>query len=281
MTGYLDFTFDYDDPRTISIFDEVSFWSSHFGALMLQHIDLHSDIDALDLACGLGFPLFELAHMHGRSCRFTGVDIWRPALERAAWKRRIYELPNVQLVRGDGAQLPFAAATFDLIVSNLGVNNFADAQAVLVECGRVARRGGRIVLTTNAQGHMREFYDVYRELLIEMDRPEVLDRLHANEAHRLNHEVIDGLLQRAGFRVERVIEDRFDMRYRDGSALLNHALTRFGFLDGWRRVVDPAVERSVFEKLEARLNTLAQREGELRMSVPMLYLEAQRSDRTR
>lgn len=278
MTNYLDFTFDYDDPRTIAIFDEVSFWSSHFGALLLEHIELKSNLDVLDLACGLGFPLFELAHMHGRSCRFTGVDVWRPALERAAWKRGIYQLPNIHLVRGDGVRLPFGNATFDLIVSNLGINNFADAQAVLVECGRVIKRDARIVLTTNVQGHMHEFYAVYRALLAEMDRPEVLDRLRANEAHRLNREAISEMLQRSGFHVERIIEDSFQMRYRDGSALLNHSLTRFGFLDGWRRVVEAQIEREIFEQLEKRLNALAQRDGELRMSVPMLYLEARRVD---
>lgn len=39
---------------------------------------------------------------------------------------------------------------------------------------------------------------------------------------------------------------------------------------------DADVEQAVFAELESRLNDLAQREGELRMSVAMLYLEARR-----
>jgi hypothetical protein len=55
---------------------------------------------------------------------------------------------------------------------------------------------------------------------------------------------------------------------------LNHSLTRIGFLDGWRSVVDADDEQRVFESIERRLNEAAGAQGELRMTVPMLYLEA-------
>ena len=62
--------------------------------------------------------------------------------------------------------MPFADATFDLMVSNLGVNNFDGS------CGRhprvpprVAKPGAILALTTNLQGHMQEFYAIFDEVL--------------------------------------------------------------------------------------------------------------------
>jgi len=74
-----------------------------------------------------------------------------------------------------------------------------------------------------------------------------------------------------------VIEDSFRMRFLDGSALLNHSLTKIGFLEGWRSVLNEDEEGGVFEMIEQKLNELAGRQGELRMNVPVLYLEARKA----
>jgi arsenite methyltransferase len=86
------------------------------------------------------------------------------------------------------------------------------------------------------------------------------------------------MLQAAGFRVVKIREGHFHFRYLDGSALFNHFLTQLGFLDGWRRVVDKEDEERVFALLEQRLNQIASAYGELRMTVPMLYLEGEKPD---
>lgn len=38
--------------------------------------------------------------------------------------------------------MPFMSDTFDLIVSNLGINNFADPEACFRECARVLKPTG-------------------------------------------------------------------------------------------------------------------------------------------
>jgi arsenite methyltransferase len=277
MTSYLlQQPYDYNTPQMASVFDELSFWSSRFGAILFEHLELRRNIDILDLACGAGFPTFELAHVHGGSCRVTGIDVWKEALDRARSKLAVYDLPNVKLVEADGANMPFADGEFDLIVSNLGINNFPDPQAVLSECFRVAKPGARIVLTTNIKGHMREFYEVFRETLRELDKPEYLQRLDTNEGHRGTKESVCELVERSGFKVTRVIEAGFRMRYLDGSALLNHFLTKFGFLEGWRNVVDPGDEKAIFAAIEKRLNDIAATTGDLSMTIPALYIEAEK-----
>jgi ubiquinone/menaquinone biosynthesis C-methylase UbiE len=274
MTDYLTPGSILEDPRLASVLDELSFWSARFGALLFTHLELVRGITGLDLGCGTGFPLFELAEVHGPSCRFVGADLWGEALARARLKRATFGHPNVVLARADGGALPFAGGQFDLVVSNLGINNFTDREAVLAECARVARPGARLVLTTNVRGHLRELYAAYRATLVELGKGEYLERLEMQEAHRADTATLARLVEAAGFRVTRAIEERFEMRYLDAGALFRHRLTRVGFLEGWRSVVKAGDEREVFAALERRLDAAAAHGGEVRMTVPMLYLEA-------
>ena len=276
MKKYLLHRNDFSRSEIASVVDELSFWSSRFGLLLFNNIGIRRDIKILDLACGVGFPLFELAHVFGQSCHVTGIDIWKEGLNRARWKQREYNLSNVTIVEADGVKQPFRDSEFDLIVSNLGINNFSDPQEVLAETFRVARPGATIALTTNVNGHMKEFYDIYREML--SGNREYLERLRINEEHRGTKETISHMLKRAGFIVVKVVEDSFVMRYQDGSALFNHSLTKIGFLDGWKSVVNPDDMPGIFEKLEEKLNDIAKKNGELRMTIPMLYIEGKKPE---
>lgn len=273
MTDFLKHRNDFNTDAFAAVFDELTFWSARFGLLLFNHLEIRKGIEILDLGCATGFPLFELANVHGASCHVTGLDIWPQAIERARAKLAYHKLPNVRVVEADGAHQPFADGEFDLIVSNLGINNFDAPHVVLAECFRVAKPAARIVFTTNPKGHMREFYDVFRDVLTGMNQSEYLARLSANEDRRGTKESVCDLVRQAGFSVEKTIEDGFHLRYLDGTAFFNHSLTKIGFLDGWRSVVDADDEEKVFAALERKLNELADKNGELRMTVPMLYVE--------
>ena len=278
MRDFLHRTYDLTQPESASAFDQVSFWSARFGFLLFKHLELLPNLNILDLACGTGFPLLELAQVYGTSCQVTGIDIWKEAVERARLKLKVYQLPNVQILEADAAHLPFQKGAFDLIISHLGVNNFADQEAVFAECFRVAKPKAHIVLTTNPTGHMHEFYEVFHQTLLELHKPMYLERLRRDEVHRGTKESISRLLQAAGFSIVKAAEESFHLRYLDASTLFNHVLTQVGFLDGWRGVVDPEDEEYIFALLENKLNQIARTHGELRMTVPMLYLEGEKTD---
>jgi len=276
MTDYLDRTTDSTDPAVASVIDEVSLWSSAFGWMLLDRIPMRRGMTVLDLGCGCGFPLFEVAHRLGPGCRVAGLDVWKQALERAGGKLATHGLRNVLLTRGDGARMPCADAVFDLIVSNVGVNNFEDAETAVAECARVTKPGGRLALTTNPKGHWADLYEAYRDVLRETGRDSLIPKLNAQEDHRATPEQIRELLAGGGFGTERVEHDEIRFRFTDGGALLRHSLTRFGFLDGWRSILRDEDEHEVFAALEAKLDAKAVADGELVMRVPMIYVEAVR-----
>ncbi|MDQ3705379.1 MAG: methyltransferase domain-containing protein [Chloroflexota bacterium] len=276
MPGFLQRRSSFQLENIAPVYDELTFWASRFGVLLFDNLQPRKHLDILDVGPATGFPLFELAGTFGDSCRVTGLDVWKEALERARLKQQAYNIPNVEIVEGDAAAMPFADARFDLVVSNLGINNFDNPQAALSECYRVLKPGGRLALTTNLKGHWREFYEVFRAVITETGNAQYLERLTANEEHRGTKESVSSLLEGAGFHVTRAVEDSFAMRFADGTALFNYTLTQLGFLDGWRGVVDPADEESVFSELERRLNEISERQGDLRMTTPMLYVEGEK-----
>jgi arsenite methyltransferase len=268
---FLTFDPDFASPQVVGAYDELALWSAMFGLLLLEEVPLAKMMNVLDVGCGTGFPLIELAERLGAGASVHGIDPWSGGLKRAAEKVASRGTPNVTLHEGSASAMPFTDASFDLIVSNLGVNNFEDRAAAIRECRRVARTGAILALTTNLQGHMQELYDVFAEVL--GHDLEALDRLRTHVEHRATIAAVRDLLNDGGFTVTRVVERQSVMRFANGTALLNHYFIKLGFLDGWKKIV-PGNERDVFARLRHALDDRAARNGELRLTVPMAYVEA-------
>jgi ubiquinone/menaquinone biosynthesis C-methylase UbiE len=276
VTDYLDREpWDPTRPDVVAAFDELPLWSAMAGLVLLENLPLVRGARVLDVGCGTGFPLLELAQRLGRPATVHGLDRWAPALQRARFKAGVTGVANATLTRGDGAAMPFRDAQFDLVVSNLGINNFADPDAVFRESRRVLRQGGRLALTTNVEGHMAELYAVFEAVLAGRGRPEALEALRRHVAYRGTATSIAERLGKAGFRLTRAVERNFPMRFADGGALFRHYFIRLGFLEGWRGIVTPQSEREVFAALETGLNHLAVERGELTLTIPLAYVEAE------
>jgi len=248
------------------MYDELPLWSAMFGLLLLDEIPLRSVHTALDVGCGTGFPLIELAERLGPAAEVHGIDPWGAALARVREKAEHRGTRNVVVHEGSAAAMPFPDAMFDLIVSNLGVNNFDDRRAAIRECRRVMRHGGTIALTTNLQGHMQELYRAFEDVL---DDPQDRARLRDHIAHRATVASVRELLTDGGFSVTRVVERKGTMRFASGTALFHHHFIQLGFLDGWKKVV-PERTAEVFARLQDRLDAA----GELSLTIPMAYVEA-------
>jgi arsenite methyltransferase len=277
VSDYLDFHIDLGAADTVSAYDELPLWSAMAGLLLLEHVELTRDARVLDVGCGTGFPLIEIAERLGPASRVCGIDPWSAALARARFKTRLRRVENVAVVGGDAAALPFPDACFDLVVSNLGVNNFEKPEAALWEIRRVARPGSKLALTTNLKGHMKEFYDIFEETLPEVGDGKALGALKAHVNHRATVEKLTALLEGCGFRLAHVREARAAMRFADGSALLRHYFVKLGFLDGWKSVVEAERREDVFARLEGKLNQASRLRDGLELTIPLAYVEARLS----
>jgi ubiquinone/menaquinone biosynthesis C-methylase UbiE len=101
--------------------------------------------DVLDLGCGTGNLLPRLGEWEARVRSYTGVDASNAMLRAAAAKLAASNF-LVTLEAADAASLPFAAASFDTVVSASALHDFAEPERAMGEVRRVLRPGGRLLL---------------------------------------------------------------------------------------------------------------------------------------
>jgi ubiquinone/menaquinone biosynthesis C-methylase UbiE len=265
---------DYSTDEFCRLYDELPLWSAPFGLMLLEYVPLKAGARILDVGAGTGFLSIELAQRCGASSQVVAVDPWSAALRRLQGKVASLGLENVSLIEGTIEEAPLSPDSFDLAVSNLGVNNFSDAAAAMAACHSALKPGGALWITTNTRGHMAELYEVYRAVLDEAGLPEVLAALAAHIDHRPTAESLSHSLREAGFEIGEQHHGSFAMRFADGSTLLRHHFIRLGFLPDWAEVCPPDRREEIFGLLEQRLNALASRTGVLSLSVPILCIQA-------
>ena len=277
VPAYLAYQFK-DNDASVNAFDEMPLWSAAFGLLLLNHLEIKAGSIVIDIGSGTGFPLFELAGRCGNTTKLYGIDPWKNACLRAEEKLKQYGYTNVGILNQSADKLPFSNDSIDLIVSNLGINNFANRKEVFNECNRVLKPGGKLALTTNLNGHWNTFYQIFKDSLIELNLTRYLPALKEEEEHRGNIQSIGGLFTNAGFKIQSYQEDLFKMKFVNGTAFLNHHFVKLGWLGSWLSLIDKQDQTLVFTILEENLNkSVALQEG-FQLQVPMLYMEGVKTE---
>jgi ubiquinone/menaquinone biosynthesis C-methylase UbiE len=82
--------------------------------------------------------------MVGADGRVTGIDMTAAMLAKARAAAAEMGVTNVQFVEGEAERLPFADASFDVVISNGVIDLVPDKDAVFAELYRVLTPGGRM-----------------------------------------------------------------------------------------------------------------------------------------
>src|SRR5260221_11681654 len=124
---------------------QVAFWNGEGGARWIAQqtqtdatltpitdaaiaaADIRPGAAVLDIGCGCGATILELAAKVGPSGRVVGLDISAPMLARA--RERAAGLATVSLLCADAATQPFDPASMDRLFSRFGGMFFGDPVA--------------------------------------------------------------------------------------------------------------------------------------------------------
>lgn len=98
----------------------------------------------LDVGCGPGFLLRELAQDLGAESRLAGIDISADMIQLA--RSRCAGHSQIRLEIGDATALQFDDSSFDSVVSTQVYEYVPDLAKALAEAARVLRYGGRLLI---------------------------------------------------------------------------------------------------------------------------------------
>ena len=171
-------------------------------ARFLRFVPVRRGERVLEVGCGTGVVLRDLAPRVGPRGAVVGVDVSRTILATA---RRLCQADSrITLRHAHGARLPFAAGSFDTALAMTVILHVADPLGVVREMARVTRPGGRVGLQDQDFGMLGVTHP---------DR-ETSDHILRGVVHRLYEEPysgrrLPGLLREAGLERVRVLTDFF------------------------------------------------------------------------
>ncbi len=138
----------------------VMVWSSRVAKpkirdRMLDGIPWRGDEGVLDVGCGRGLFLISAAKRL-KTGKATGIDVWRAedlsgnSAEAALRNAKAENVAGrVKIETADARELPFAADSFDVVVSSLALHNISSSQErtkALHEIARVLKPGGYLAI---------------------------------------------------------------------------------------------------------------------------------------
>jgi arsenite methyltransferase len=277
MSNYLSSCLDLNDPELINVIDELPLWSAPFGLKLLDTVEMKKNIKVLDIGCGMGFPVLELAQRLGDSSVICAVDPWENALERVRLKMKMYQIMNVELFNAVAEKMPFENNYFDLIISNNGLNNVNNLELSLKECARVSKVSSQLVFTVNLEESMIEFYKIFEEVLRTNGLTgEIIKMKEHIHSKRKPVDEMKKLLENNNYVIKDIILDKFTMRYADGASFLNHFFIRLAFMDPWKKVLNERDLEKVFGEIENKMNEFAVKNGEVRITIPFATFDCRR-----
>jgi ubiquinone/menaquinone biosynthesis C-methylase UbiE len=98
----------------------------------------------LDVGCGTGYVLRQLAARLPEASEFLGVD---PAPKMIGAARSASTDERLNFVQGTAERLPADDSAYDLVVSTTSFDHWTDQAAGIRECARTLAAGGTLVLT--------------------------------------------------------------------------------------------------------------------------------------
>ena len=124
----------------------------------LDALQLMGGEQVLDVGCGTGLLVHDMATLVGPNGRVVGIDISQDMLAFA--KRRCADVPHVDLKVGNAADLAEEVESFDAVACTQVLLYVPDVPTVLALIYRVLKPGGRVaIIETDWRGTVLHSFD--------------------------------------------------------------------------------------------------------------------------
>jgi len=158
----------------------------------------------LDVGCGAGQTLVQLAERVGPDGWVTGLDISAPLVEQARQRVARSGRARIDVVLGDAETMRLGPPPYDALFSRFGVMFFQDPAAAFANLATSLRPGARLsfLCWQSLQKNPWAFepLDAVRSLAPELPAPEMLSADKPGPFRFADPELVRGYLTKAGLR---------------------------------------------------------------------------------
>lgn len=209
-------------------------YSALFTRMLLREIPQGARATVLDVGCGTGHPAFELLRRLDTGARVIAIDR-DPALVDLA-RRRALDLEGKRIFfkAAPAEEMQFGDQVFDVVVGNLVIAQIDQQAEALAEMRRVLVPGGRLLLTRAMAGTFTEVLDMFHEVALREDLPQVQQRVDTVAARYPTDAVFASAARAAGFEDVEVRQEVFRLPFRSAREIFTDPLVRFVGLPEWR-----------------------------------------------
>lgn len=135
-------------------------WLGAATRRMLDAAGITAGCRVLDVAAGAGGQTLAAAHRAGPAGHVLATDISPAILAYAERSARDAGLSNVAVLELDGERLDVPEASFDAVISRVGLIYFPDQQAALAGMRTALRPGGRVAAVVYSGADRNGFFSV-------------------------------------------------------------------------------------------------------------------------
>lgn len=131
-------------PKWVGLADVLDRQMQEIAALLLRSAAPAPGESVLDIGCGPGSMMLEIAKAVGERGRVLGIDISEPMLDAARQRIAASGRANISVLLADAASHRFGPERCDLLFSRFGVMFFDDPVAAFRNIRSAGRAGGRL-----------------------------------------------------------------------------------------------------------------------------------------
>ncbi len=227
--------------RLARIFEEEVYplVGGRLGEMLLAAAELKPKSQVLEIGCSTGNVTVELAHRLDSDSRIVAMDGSSALLDIARTKVNEQEHAGRRVFfksHRAGAKLPFADETHDTVLAQLAWHELPDPVGVLIDLARVCKPGGQIVIAVALRGTWGELLDIFKEVLVKVDRLEALMALQGHVESWPEAETVTAAMAAVGLTDVARALSRWELLFKSGREFLYAPVVELGPLPRWKDI---------------------------------------------
>ena len=222
---------------------------------LLELLSLELGDRLLDVACGRGGVAIPAAQIVGPAGQVTATDYSPSMVAEAEKEAKKHRLSNITCACMEAQNLEFPDNSFDALTCGFALFFFPDMRKALAEMRRVLLPGGKVGLSLWGKGAIVPQWPILGETIKEYSLQPVVPNPIAWKP-----EDIEALLTSAGFSDIDMIEERYDLPFREASEVWEFTLS-LGPIEVMLEQLSKNKRQEFIDAFLSRIQELATPEG--------------------